>query len=348
MSTPTGATQGFSKGTVMLPCAPEDFRDFISGILGKPQTIERLVPGPFVLTRDAVRDLYVLLEQRVLSQNDGALMQFTARISYDDNSSVLLNSIEDFMSYNEVKPLISSNLVLNWVFLLKFRNKSAPEKQSIDIAFSSNEGVSFAPPMGPLNESVISVFTNGISVRISHTDRTWGSDIDSLLNGALEKLSEEKSKLREFFNKNSGWFGLAAFSLCMSISVWGIVESAQRIEAWHHHRMSDLGTAPTDSMLLSYISQSIAQGAWTRFGLYGAFFVVFALVASIGFGVTITNLAGKRQTSSILLTEKSKSHFEKSKTSLRNNWIKLAFTALASGFIGAAGKQIFIWVTHFS
>lgn len=347
MSTAVNEKVNEGKGVVMLPCGPDDFKDFISGILGKPQTIERQIPGPFTVNRDNIRDLYHLIEQRVLSQNEGALMQFTSRIVYDDNSSVLLNSIDDFLNYNEVKPLTSRTVVLNWVFLLTFRNRKAPEKQSIDVTFSSEIGYSFSHKFGPITESVIDLLANGMSVRISHTDRTWGSDIDSLLLGALERLTAEKSKIRESVNNCSGWIGAAAFLTCMSLSIWGVIESAHRIEQWHNEKLSVLGNNPTELMLLNYVSDSISEGAWTRFGLYGAFFVIFALISSIALGITAGTFAGKRQSSFVLLTEQARVKFEKSKTSLRNNWFKLFATALGSGFVGAFGKYLFVWLTRF-
>lgn len=122
----------------MLPCPPDQFRDFIAGLLGKPQTIERYVEGPFELTKPDAENLYHLLDQRISSQNDATLVQFTARIIYSDNSSVLLNSFSDFQSYNEVKPLISTGLHLSWTYLIQFKNKSFPEKQNIDISFISD------------------------------------------------------------------------------------------------------------------------------------------------------------------------------------------------------------------
>lgn len=124
-----------NRTAVLLPCEPDQFRDFIAGLLGKPQVIERVISGPFTVTRGNVENLYHLLDQRLASQNDATLIQFVARIVYDDKSSVLLNSFGDFLAYKEVKPLISTSVHLSWIHLVKFRNKSAPEKQQIDISF---------------------------------------------------------------------------------------------------------------------------------------------------------------------------------------------------------------------
>jgi hypothetical protein len=84
------------RSTMLLPCAPDQFGDFVAGLLGKPQTIERSIKGPFVVTKDDIENLHHLIEQRVSSQNERTLIQFTCRIVYDDDSSVLLNSFPDF------------------------------------------------------------------------------------------------------------------------------------------------------------------------------------------------------------------------------------------------------------
>src|SRR6266478_5787375 len=96
-----------SSTSVVLPCSPDQFQNFISGLLGRPQTISRHISGPFELTRADIENVFYLLEQRISSQNEGTLIQFTVRVIYDDGSSVLLNSLADFQAYNEVRPLIS-------------------------------------------------------------------------------------------------------------------------------------------------------------------------------------------------------------------------------------------------
>src|ERR1700694_338469 len=115
--------------TVVLPCPPDQFREFIAGLLGLPQTIEGTLDGPFEVTKQDAENLYALIDQRISSQNEAALVQFTARVAYDNKSSVLLSSLRDFLSYNEVKPLKSTGLQLSWTYLIKFPMKAFPEKQ---------------------------------------------------------------------------------------------------------------------------------------------------------------------------------------------------------------------------
>lgn len=158
----------FSAPTVVLPCPPDQFRDFIAGLLGKAQTIEASVPGPFAVTKNDVENLFHLLNQRVSSQNEATLVQFTAKVIYDDNSSVLLNSIGDFLAYNEVKPLISIAAHLNWTYLIKFPNKAYPEKQIVTVSFRGHETIDDIRSQGSIGMIYRRAFP--IALQIEHTD----------------------------------------------------------------------------------------------------------------------------------------------------------------------------------
>ena len=106
---PTKRTGAYEREeyAVMLPCRPEDFKEFVSGLLGKPQTITKRFLGKFDISKEDIESFHHVLTQRVAQQNEGKLIQFTIKIVYDDNSSVLLNSLEDFIHYNEVRHVSS-------------------------------------------------------------------------------------------------------------------------------------------------------------------------------------------------------------------------------------------------
>ena len=159
--------------TVVLPCPPDQFRDFIAGLLGRAQTIETIVDGPFEVTKDSIENLFHLLQQRVSSQNEATLVQFTTRIVYNDNSSALLNSLQDFLAYNEVRPLISIGLHLSWTYLIKFQNKPFPEKQLVQVSFDTAECTVPFQSVGALQLRYRQPCP--ITLRIEHTDRTWGA-----------------------------------------------------------------------------------------------------------------------------------------------------------------------------
>lgn len=122
---------------VMLPCSPDQFGRFISGLLGKPQTITQSMRGAFDISAIELMNIHQLIDQRIRQQNQGELIQFTVRIIFNDDSSVLLNSYSDLQHYNEVRPVVSKQVHLSWSYLIRFADRNVPEKQSIDLSFLS-------------------------------------------------------------------------------------------------------------------------------------------------------------------------------------------------------------------
>ena len=189
-----------SEFVVLLPCTPDEFGDFVSGLLGKPQTIEKAIHEVFEVTHDAIANTFHLVKQRIDSQNEATLIQFTVRIEYDDNSSVLLNSLQDFLAYSEVRPIASVGVALSWVYLVKFKNRNVPEKQEIDLSFRTGDevGTIVAEDDGMFRIQIsIRRSVSGVFLRIRHTDRTWGTDLESLLTGHVNTLVKTPTTNRE-------------------------------------------------------------------------------------------------------------------------------------------------------
>jgi len=92
------------EGFVVFPYNKEQLRDFITSLLGSPQTIGKAFRGEFEINLDDLRNLHQLIMQRVSQQNDGVLIQFKSKIVYSDNSSVELTSIDELLTYNEIRP----------------------------------------------------------------------------------------------------------------------------------------------------------------------------------------------------------------------------------------------------
>src|ERR1051325_7012211 len=97
-------------GFLRLPLDQDQFKDFIKGLLGRPQTISRQIAGPFDIEFTDIQSLDQLLWQRISQQNGGALVQFNGRLVFNDNSTVELNSLNELTSYNEVRPVFCTGL----------------------------------------------------------------------------------------------------------------------------------------------------------------------------------------------------------------------------------------------
>ena len=196
----------FSKGYLSFPFNGNQFKEFIKGLLGKPQTITKYIHGNFEIHLNDLQNLYDLVSQRVTQQNHGTLTQFTSKIYYDDKSSIQLGSYNELITYNEVKPIISEAVKLSWDFLIQFSDKQQPEKQVIEILIVSSKG-------RDMNESNIPFLVMNpqgfIRIHIEHTARSWGADIENMLTNQIESLLKQPNKFKSFIRKKSNPISLS-------------------------------------------------------------------------------------------------------------------------------------------
>jgi hypothetical protein len=205
------------EGAVLLPCEPDQFTNFIAGLLGQPQTLERTILMVYDLNRDGIINIHHIISQRILQQNDGVIVNITIKILLSDKSSVTFNSLDQFSSYVDVNGLMSVGVELKWTCLIKFRGKNIPERQAIHVGFSTDIKKEYS-------ESVLSYmfkiggYNSPISIRIEHTDRTWGVDIDNLLRGHLNSIKVQSGDLYNFMCKYRAII-LAAIFLLVSVVI---------------------------------------------------------------------------------------------------------------------------------
>ena len=331
---------------VMLPCKPEQFKDFISSLLGRPQTITRHIRDPFEITKDDINSIHHLLDQRISVQNKGVLIGFTADISYDDKSAVTLSSFEDFMAYAEVKPLVCESLHVNWRWIIEFTDR-APEKQDVSITFmgstiGNNHGTVVINDLSRLRPAV-----GGIVVRIAHTDRSWGGDIDSLLKGAIELLTKPTPKWKKFFDNNEFIIGVAlsityASTLCLTVnsivSAYTIRKYEISSSAWDR-----LPAGESVYRILNYIARHIINQS-APLSILSTIVYIILIISSIFFGFFSAHVAGKERSSFVLLTrhtEEKRKEFEKKQ---KDNWKKVFGGIIVSLIIAILAKVAGAWI----
>ena len=164
-----------------------------------------------------ITHIFATIEQRINQQNDAQLIQFNARIIFEDDSSVLINSYPEFVAYNEVRNIVSSELHLTLLYLIKFHDKNVPEKQEINISFISNGTKTQVQRFinavnSPRFESEDDTTDRRgvIQYEVKHTARTWATDLSALMSNSFVALIEEESNFRKFTKRN---FFVLAFTL---------------------------------------------------------------------------------------------------------------------------------------
>ena len=330
---------------VVLPCPPENFRDFIAGLLGRPQTISKALNGTFELKREDIESFYHLVDQRVSQQNGPGLVQFTVTINFDDGSSVLLNNLDDFIAYNEVRPVASTSLHLSWTYLLQFKDRAHPEKQQIDVSFHTEAGPFFR--FDGIRHAFISPSSsmeNGVvTFRIQHTARTWGADMESLLTNHIKNLFSQVSPVKSFIRSRSDDIGLAGAAFLFLGSLIGGLITASKFAESQLDKVAKLktGAAADISVRVDNLLDLIAAGAWPRFVLELSLFFVAALVVSIFIGIWIGQAASNHEPSFLLLTKDAERKKAATLESLRNKWYSFAAAIIVDIIIGVTGNMLF-------
>lgn len=348
-STPPNTLRAIEGASVILPCEPDQFREFIAGLLGKPQTITRVVDGPFEVTREDVESLFHLVKQRLTSQNDAQMIQFTARVIYDDNSSVLLASLEELLNYSEVKPLVSVGLALSWTLLVKFQNKPFPERQQIDVRFIADGGRMTIRRNGlrtNIVDEIIPSFSDFMDIRISHTDRTWATDIDALISGHLGLLRKELFGLKRITTRFAAWLGWLTFGVALAISGFGGIKIAAKLSADSLSAVKQAlgGSAVTLDRLghkIDVLAQVIATGTWERLSLYSLGYTVLALAVSIALGIFVGTSADFSRPSFVLLTRSATQKRKAVLESLDGGMRKVIFGVVGSILLSLLGSYLF-------
>jgi hypothetical protein len=337
---------------VMLPCSDEEFAGFISSLLGKPQTIEKVMGGIFEVDERSITNLYHLVAQRIAQQNEAQLIQFTVTIVYDDDSTHLLNSLEDFQGYTEVKPLVSVAVHLSWSYLVRFHSKQALEKQTIEMSIiAGNSGVAQSR-----TEDGILVLTrrkwmpsSSIFLRISHTERTWGVDMESLLTGHIRTLIRKPDPLRAFIAARSDDIGLIFAILFFLSALAGVFFAGTKLVSHYVIAAKDFASkfgakvGDPEKMLrkIDFLTDIIVTGVWPRFVFNSAAFLCVALLVSIVFGVVVSEKAANRPPSFVLLSAEAKNHRERILKRGKAKWREFIYSMLIGVATGIIGNILF-------
>ena len=311
-----------SQGYVTLPFNGDQFKEFVAGLLGKPQSIDGIISGSFEINRDDIMNLFDLINQRVTQQNDATLILFTSRIIFSDNTSVQVNSIDALIAYNEIKPVVSESVHITFQYLIKFQDKNVPEKQEINVSFiTSDDAAKDGIVEKEYDKILLSMFRKRLTRRkagfiqynIKHTARTWGADIDSLLSNQFRCLIQSESSIKSFLRKYDIILSLAVMVAIVTLGLVysNIIEDIRLAKrAVEINEVFD--NTPAD---LAKISRQLKFSLENPLVLSGTY-SVYALLASFGIGLFAFVLSGN-----IINTPKN-SYVLLSKESLKNQAIQ--------------------------
>jgi len=195
---------------VVLPCEPSQFGGFVSGLLGKTQVLKGIVDGVFDVTSNEIENVFHLVNTRVGEQNEGSLVHFSITVHYSNGTSITHNDVSKFRSYSPVDSCHPFEVVLNFTYLIKFPAETVPKKQEIEVAVIA-EGDS---------RNGSRRFVDGVfEYKIDYTNRTWATDVGSLLKNHGETFVEKTSGIKRWLRDHSDVILLTICSLVAMFSI---------------------------------------------------------------------------------------------------------------------------------
>jgi hypothetical protein len=332
---PSGSVE---EGYLLLPYSKDEFKEFISSLLGTPQAIKREFVGGFVVGTDDVRNIHQLISQRIQQQNDATLAKFDAQIVFNDGSSVELNSLGDLLVYNEVRPVVSRALHVRWDWLVKFQDKQVPEKQSIQLSFAGFSTTRKRLISADDAPEMLVRRGGAISLRIEYTARTWGVDMDALLSNHILGIIKHEPPFKRFFHTHHGRISLGSGALFLITSWVGAVVATRSIS---HARLRELQQILPSSQAtdltqvreaITFIATFVAGGAWSQYFFALMIVLLGSLVLALILAVWIDSSLDLREPGFVLLTKESHKDKERLEAALnkrwRSFWIALSFGVL--------------------
>jgi hypothetical protein len=329
-----------TESSVALPVTKKNLGEFISGLLGQPQSLERRFVGSFSADHQWFIHFFSLIFQRIKQQNAPEPLAFEATIKYRDELQRKVTTWQAFKHFSETQNVVSEGVKFNISLLIQFPTKQIPEKQELIIEFNSrgDEGV-FFPPFFPSTR----IASGNILVEIRHTERTWADDMLRLIETEIShiqtKESSLKSKLRKMF-----------FPFYMFAMPFIAVASAVYQE-WSEHRYAKYAKSSIESAInnkelstenlhlkTNMLLSEILKKSDSKENM-AIFFVYFMIVTAIIF---IGSIFLARPTPSfVLLSQASFAEKNKALEKLKKNNVVLIASIIFSIFIGVCGNYAY-------
>ena len=261
-----------------------------------------------------------------------------------------LNSFESLASYNEIKPVISTSVSMQWTYLVKFPDKEASEKQEIEVNFSSSDYIDEEVIYDIAGRTVVRRHPSSrpcpCSFRIAHTSRSWGTDIEALLSRRLLdtriNLSRWNRLVYDYSEKVS-----EVLLLLISLSVVG----SSFIYFWSKRSLvgvSDLIGSDREIQIeaLNAKVDAILTQIPTTEGIVAHF---IGVLSGLIIGVFVIVLIGEKVNelrpgvprSFILLTGKAQRAYDQSRKSTTRRWILWCLALAGNLAAGVAANYIF-------
>lgn len=331
-------------GYLTLPFDGTQFKHFVTGLLGKPQTLTKRITGSFEIYLKDLQNFHDLINQRIVQQNNGHLIQLKTKIYFSDQSSVLLSSYEELITYNEVKPVESIAVKMSWSYLIQFADKDFPEKQEIELTI-------IASPLRSLVEDddipVIFPSNGEFRIMIEHTARSWAYDIEGIITNQIKSILKEEPKFYKTIRRKSVTIGIITSLLFLFGSILGIYLNTKSFNQNEIETVQKFAnTSKNIDSKINYILDYVASNAQSFYFIKSQLFLVASLIISIFLGIWVGNLANNKRYSFVVLTRESVKTKEKMDKLHKRKSLWFFLSLLISILSGVASNYLFNWLSR--
>lgn len=270
------------------------------------------------------------------------------KIIYADGSSVLLNSLDAFNTHVEVRPVVSDAVHLAWTYLIRFQDRAVPEKQVIELSFAATHMASYSDGDG----SVVIVGSGSLvhrasaTIRIQHTARTWGVDLEALLTGHVKSMMRTEPRILKWIHENNGWvsliagltfFGASAF-VAYKTNTEMVAKQLNEIEAALATQGVDLAGV---SGRLDLLIRNLSASGWRAMSSMLPAQITVSAIASVVFAAIIGSLASNAPRSYVLLSKKAEEKMATDERKLRRRWWELGVSFVLGIVGGVISNMLF-------
>lgn len=343
---------GSGDTAILIPCAPDKFAEFVTGLLGKGQEISKRYMGSFSLRFNDVENFHYLIDGRIKEQQGGNLVQFQACINYSDGTSYKVSSLDDLRSYAEIGPMISIGVTLTWVYLINFTGREGPEKQQIDIDIRASMRHLSVMEMGDgfMFHAKNDRSSGMILFKINHTARTWGVDIENLLSRHIDNfLKSEEPSVKDIIRNRSKLLSVSAFVIFLltMLPIGGLLLSLWRGSV--SDKISSIESKSNDAWSsvpekIDTLVSLILAGDISLISVLTAFFTVVSLILALFVSTYIGDRASSVHPSFVVLSRQAEADMAKKMKKYNRSWVNAAITFCLNVCAGVSGNIAFYFL----
>lgn len=213
---------------VTMPVDKKILGNFISGLLGQPQTLERQFQTAFSIDHAWLIHFCSLINQRISQQNSPEPLSFKANIYYENGVKRTVSSFAAFEHFAETQNIICKAVKISMSLLIQFSGKNIPEKQDLVFWFETSPNIEHY--LGRFIGVAGKESTGIIDVEIRHTERTWADDMFRLILEEINSIAVSENRLKKWLRtKVFPLYSLIfpVVMLCMlGIGSWGKQKNA--------------------------------------------------------------------------------------------------------------------------